>query len=69
MTQVAVVGAGLIGRAWVHGPGGWRDAAIARYVQGAPTPMGFGFAADDHGTFAFSAVQKAVGARLSQGEP
>ena len=59
----------LIGRAWVHGPGGWRDAASARFTQGAPTPMGFGFAADDRGTLEFSAVRQAVGARLSQGDP
>ena len=58
-----------IRHAWVHGTGGWRDAASARYAQGAPTPMGFGFAADEHGTLGFAAVRQAVGARLSQGEP
>jgi copper chaperone NosL len=48
--------------AWVREPpsGAWLDARTARYVQGARTPMDFGFEARSGGELAFEAVRVAV---------
>jgi copper chaperone NosL len=49
-------------RVWVREStsGTWVDARTARYVQGARTPMDFGFEARNDGTIAFEAVRAAV---------
>jgi copper chaperone NosL len=50
------------GRAWVHEStsNAWLDARTARYVQGARTPMDFGFEARPGGELGFEAVRLAV---------
>jgi copper chaperone NosL len=49
-------------RAWVHEAtsNAWLDARTARYVQGARTPMDFGFEARSGGELGFEAVRLAV---------
>ncbi len=49
-------------RVWVResASGTWVDARTARYVQGARTPMDFGFEARADGAVAFEAVRTAV---------
>jgi nitrous oxide reductase accessory protein NosL len=49
-------------QAWVRDPatGSWLDARTARYVQGARTPMDFGFEARVGGEVAFETVRVAV---------
>jgi hypothetical protein len=47
---------------WVREPttGSWLDARTARYVQGARTPMDFGFETREGGEVAFDGVRAAV---------
>lgn len=46
---------------WVHAPGGaWVDARAARYATGQPSPMGFGFAPDEHGAARWADVESAA---------
>jgi len=49
-------------RAWAREStsGTWVDARSAKYVQGARTPMDFGFEARADGTVSFEAVRTAV---------
>jgi hypothetical protein len=49
-------------RAWVReeATATWADARTARYVQGARTPMDFGFEARSDGPLGFEAVRDAV---------
>ena len=49
-------------RAWARESTGgtWIDARTAKYVQGARTPMDFGFEARADGTVAFETVRAAV---------
>jgi copper chaperone NosL len=49
-------------RAWVREPatGSWLDPRTARYMQGARTPMDFGFEARADGEVSFDAVRVAV---------
>jgi len=49
-------------RTWVREStsGAWLDARTARYVQGARTPMDFGFEARSGGEVAFEALRVAV---------
>jgi copper chaperone NosL len=52
-------------RAWARdsASGMWLDARAAKYMQGARTPMDFGFEAREDGTIAFDAVRAAVVAK------
>ena len=49
-------------RAWARDSvsGAWVDARTAKYVQGARTPMDFGFEARADGTIAFETMRTAV---------
>jgi copper chaperone NosL len=52
-------------RAWARDSvaGTWVDARTAKYMQGARTPMDFGFEARADGTITFDAVRAAVVAK------
>jgi hypothetical protein len=63
-------GRGKVRRAWVRTAAGtWVDARTARYARGQPSPMGFGFAVDEHGDAEWADVELAAGARARKGEP
>lgn len=50
-------------RAWVHAGDRWLDAAGARYVSGAATPMDFGFAVATDGALDYATVRAGALAR------
>lgn len=56
-------------RAWARAAvaGTWVDARAAKYMQGARTPMDFGFEARADGTLSFDAVRAAVVAKKRGG--
>jgi copper chaperone NosL len=63
-------GRGTARHAWVHtGAGTWIDARSARYVRGQSTPMGFGFAPDDHGAAEWADVDAAARERPRKEAP
>jgi hypothetical protein len=70
MATWMVEGRGKARRAWVRTPAGtWIDARTARYARGQPSPMGFGFAVDDHGDAEWADVESAARARARKAEP
>jgi hypothetical protein len=63
-------GRGQARHAWVHtGAGAWVDARTARYARGQSSPMGFGFAPDDHGAAEWADIESDVRGRLLKGGP
>jgi hypothetical protein len=61
-------GRGRARRAWVRSESGaWIDARAARYVDGQPSPMAFGFAPDDRGAAGWADVESAARRRATEG--
>jgi hypothetical protein len=47
---------------WVRSGPRWLEAEAARYASGAPSPMDYGFVAQERGQLDFAAVRRAAAA-------
>ena len=52
---------------WVRAGGRWMEAESARYAAGAPSPMDYGFVAQEQGALDFAAVRRGAAAHRQEG--